>query len=159
MTKQELDLEREVNIEYLDAILKAWHSPDRKMRKIFVFILFLGAIAIYFTSSFLFGNTWGYIITIVVVIVGLFCAVQLGISFKTEIWSDGKFAYQACVTMEILIAIKEGTYREYGVHILTTGTGKHHNLYKNFIQMYPEYKCLALQRMSRINIESKDIHS
>jgi len=159
MTQQELELEREVNIEYLDAILKAWRSPDRKLRKVFVFIVVLAVIAVYFTASNLLGITWGYIATIAVLFAAFFCADQLGFSFKTEIWPNGKFAYQACVTMEILIAIKKGTYREYGAHILTTGTGKHHDLYKKFIQMYPEYKCRDLEKMSKINVELKDMHN
>ena len=159
MTKQELDLEREVNIEYLNDILKAWRSPDRRMRKLFVFIVILTVIAVYFTVYYLFGKTWGYIATIAILFVAFFCAAQLGLSFKAEIWSNSKFAYQACVTMEILIAIKKGTYREYGAHILTTGTGKHHDLYKKFIQMYPEFKCRDLEKMSKINVELKDVNS
>lgn len=158
MTKQELEQEREVNIEYLNDILKAWRSPDRKFRKVFVFIVVLAVIAVYFTASDLFGMTWGYIATIAVLLTALLCADQLGLSFKTEIWPDGKFAYQACVTMEILIAIKKGTYRQYGAHVLTTGTGKHYDLYKKFIQMYPEYKCRDLEKMSKINVEAKDMN-
>ena len=154
MTRQELELEREVNIEYLNDILKAWRSPDRRMRKLFVFIVVLAVIAVYFTASDLFGMTWGYIGTIAVLFAAFFCADQLGLSFKTEIWPDGKFAYQACVTMEILIAIKKGTYREHGAHILTTGTGKHHDLYKRFIQMYPEYRCRDLEKMSKIKVDT-----
>ena len=159
MTKQELELEREVNIDYLNDILRAWRSPDRRLRKVFVFIVVVAAIAVYFTASDLLGMTWGYIATIAFLFAAYFCANQLGLSFKTEIWPDGKFAYQACVTMEILIAIKNGTYREYGSHILTTGTGNHHALYKKFIQMYPEYKCRDLEKMSKINIASKDMNN
>ena len=159
MTKHELELEREVNIEYLNDILKAWRSPDRRLRKLFVFIVIVAVIAVYFTVSDWFGMTWGYIATIAVLFATFMCADQLGLSFKTEIWPDGKFAYQACVTMEILIAIKKGTYREYGVHILTTGTGKHHDLYKKFIQMYPEYNCRDLEKMSKINVELKDMNN
>ena len=158
MTKQELELEREVNIEYLNDILKAWRSPDRRLRKLFVFIVIIAVIAVYFTASDWFGMTWGYIATIALLVAAFMCADQLGLSFKTEIWPDGKFAYQACVTMEILIAIKKGTYREYGAHILTTGTGKHHDLYKKFIQMYPEYECRDLEKMSKINVEGKDMN-
>ena len=159
MTKQELELEREVNIDYLNDILRAWRSPDRKIRKVFVLVVVLATIAVYFTASYLLGMTWGYISTIVVLIVAYFCADQLGLAFKTKIWSDGKFAYQACVTMEILIAIKKGTYRECGAHILTTGTGKHNDLYIEFIQMYPEYKCRDLERMSKINVELRDMNN
>ena len=159
MTKQELELEQEVNIDYINDILRAWRSPDRKFRKVFVFIVFVAAIAVYFTASDLLGMTWGYIATIAVLFAACFCADQLGLSFKTEIWSDGKFAYQACLTMEILIAIKKGTYREYGAHILTTGTGKHHDLYQKFIQMYPEYKCRDLEKLSKINVVLKDTNN
>ena len=159
MTMQELELEREVNINYLNDILRAWRSPDRRLRKVFIFIVVVAAIAVYFTASDLLGTTWGYIATIAVLFAAYFCADQLGLSFKTAIWPDGKFAYQACVTMEILIAIKRGTYREFGAHVLTTGTGKHHDLYKKFIQMYPEYKCRDLEKMSKINVALKDINN
>ena len=159
MTEQELELERESNIEYLDDILKAWRSPDRRLRKLFVFIVFLAVIAVYFTVSDLLGITWGYIATIAILVAAFFCADQLGLSFKTKIWPDGKFAYQACITMEILIAVKKGNYRENGAHILTTGTGKHHELYKEFIQMYPEYNCRDLEKMSKINVELKDMYN
>ena len=158
MTKQEFELEREANIDYLNDILKAWRSPARRLRKVFVFVVVLAAIAVYFTASDLLGMTWGYIATIAVLFAAFFYANQLGLSFKTKIWPDGKFAYQACITMEILIALKNGTYREYGAHILTTGTGKHHDLYKKFIQMYPEYKCRDLEKMSKINVELKDMN-
>ena len=157
MTQQELELEREVNIKYLDDILKAWRSPDRKLRKLFVFCVFLAVIAVYFTASTLLGTTWGYVATITVLCIAVFSADQLGLSFKTKIWTNGKFAYQACVTMEILIAIYKRTYREYGSHILTTGTGKHYELYKEFIQMYPEYKCRELEKLSKISVELKDM--
>ena len=156
MVEKELELEREINIEYLNDILKAWRSPDRRLRKLFVLIVIVAVIAVYFTASDWFGMTWGYIATIVVLFAAFFCADQLGLSFKAKIWPDGKFAYQACVTMEILIAIKKGTYREYGAHILTTGTGKHHDLYRKFIQMYPEYKCRDLEKMSKISVALKD---
>lgn len=159
MTKQELELERKVNIDYLDDILRAWRSPDRRLRKVFVLIVVLATIAVYFTACDLLGMTWGYIATIVVLLTACFCADQLGLSFKTKIWSKGKFAYQACVTMEILIAIKKGTYREYGVHILTTGTGTHQQLYKEFIQMYPEYTCRDLEKMSKISVELNDMNT
>ena len=159
MTKQELELEREVNIDYLNDILRAWRSPDRRLRKVFVLVVVLATIAVYFTASNLLGMTWGYIATIAVLFAAYFCADQLGLSFKTKIWPDGKLAYQACVTMEILIAIKKGTYREYGAHILTTGTGKHHDLYQKFIQMYPEYKCRDLEKLSKINVVLKDTNN
>ncbi len=159
MTKQELELEREANIDYLNDILRAWRSPNRRLRKVFVFVVVLAAIAVYFTACDLLGMTWGYIATIVVLFAACFCADQLGLSFKTEIWPDGKFAYQACVTMETLIAIKKDTYREHGAHILTTSTGKHHDLYKKFIQMYPEYKCRDLEKISKINVELKDMNN
>ena len=85
MTKQELELEREVNIEYLNDILRAWRSPNRRMRNVFVFVVILATIAVYFTASYLLGSTWGYIATIAVLFAAYFCADQLGLSFKTEI--------------------------------------------------------------------------
>lgn len=159
MTQQELEIERDINIEYLNDILKAWRSPDRRLRKLFVFIVALAVIVIYFAASVLLGTIWGYIVTIVFIYIAFICADQLGLSFKTKIWSDGRFAYQACVTMEILIAIKNGTYREhFGVHFITIGTGKHYELYKKFIQNYPSYKCRDLEKISKIKIELKDIY-
>ena len=92
MTKQELELEREVNIDYLNDILRAWRSPDRRLRKVFVLVVVLATIAVYFTASNLLGMTWGYIATIAVLFAAYFCADQLGLSFKTKIWPDGKLA-------------------------------------------------------------------
>ena len=156
LNKSELETEREKNIEYLDSILSAWRSADRKMKKGFVIIVIVCAIAVYFTFSYLFGDAWGYVATIAVIGAGVFFIDKLGLSFKNDTGSDGKLAYQACVTMEVLIAIKKGTYREYGAHVLTTGTGKHYDVYKQFIQLYPEYKCKALERMSKFEVELKD---
>jgi hypothetical protein len=31
-------------------------------------------------------------------------------------------------------------------------------LYKKFIQMYPEYECRDLEKMSKINVEGKDMN-
>ena len=159
MNKQELEIERKANVEYLDSILREWRTPKRKMKKGLVFIVIVCAIAVYFAASSLFGGVWGYIATLVVVGAGVFFANELGLSFKNDIWSDGTLAYQACTTMEILIAIKQGTYREYGSHILVTGTGKHYELYKQFIQMYPEYKCQDLEKIAKIEVKQKDLCS
>ena len=157
MTQQELELERAANIEYLNDILKAWRSPDRRLRKLFIVIVVLAVVAVDFIVSALLGKKWGYIATIAVLSFAMFCADQLGLSFETRIWPDGKFAYQACKTMEILIAINNGTYCEHEAHILTTGTGRHHELYEKFIQMYPENQCRDLEKISNINIELKDM--
>ena len=157
MDKNELETEREANLEYLDSILRTWRSADRKMKKGFVFILIVCAIAVYFMFSYILGGVWGYIATIAVIGAGAFFADKLGLSFKKDTWSDGKLAYQACVTMEILIAIKKGTYREHGLHVLTTSTGAHYDLYKQFIELYPEYKCKELEKMSKLEVERKDI--
>ena len=159
MNKQEIEIERAENIKYLESILQVWRSPERLMKKGIVFIISLCAISVYFVSSMLLGGAWGYIVTLVVVGAGVWFASTLGITIVNNVWPDGKLAYQACVTMEILIEINKGTYREYGAHILTTGTGKHYDLYRRFIRSYPQYKCHALKRMARINIDEKDMRT
>jgi len=50
----------------------------------------------------LFGGIWGYILTVAILGIGVYCISALGDSFKNVFVSDGKLAYQACVTMEIL---------------------------------------------------------
>lgn len=157
MTQFELELEQESNIEYLQSLICAWRSEGRMAKKLFIFIGFVCAVAVYFTFSFLLGDIWGYIATIVVFFASAYCADTLGVSFKSNTASDGKFAYEACVTMEILIEIYKGTYRQNGVHIISIGTGKHRALYKEFIHYYPDYKCRALAKLATINVKHEDI--
>lgn len=105
----------------------------------------------------LLGGIWGYIFTIAIIGAVVFYVNELGITFKSNTASDGKLAYQACTTMEILIAIKKGTYHQYGAYVLSTGSGEHYNLYKQFISLYPEYKNKSLEKLSKVKVEPKDI--
>lgn len=157
MDYNELEIERKEKIQYLNAILNSYRSTERKSKKLLVGIIAFCGVAIYFLFSDLFGGTWGYILTIAILAVGVYCVAKLGISFKNAPVSDGKLAYQACVTMEILIAIEKGTYRQYGVDILCTGQGKHLDLYKQFIQLYHDLASKDLEKLASIEVQLKDM--
>lgn len=105
----------------------------------------------------LFGGIWGYAFTIAIIAIGMLCVEKLDISFKSDSVSDGKLAYHACVTMELLIEIKMGTYRQYGAHILSTDTGKHLDLYNRFVQFYPEYRNKYLEKLAKIEVKHDDM--
>lgn len=159
MDTHELESEKKINIEKLNSILNAYQNAERKYKKILIFIVVVCAIAIYYMFFDLLGGIWGYVLTVAILGAIAFCVGELGIAFKNNSVSDGKLAYHACVTMEILIAIKEGTYRQYGTHILTTDLGEHHNLYKQFVLMYPEYANKHLEKISKIKVAYKDIYN
>ena len=159
MNAQDLELERKANIEYLNTILDTYCSIERKSKKVLTLIIFISVVAIYFTFSHLLGGTWGYICTIVILMIGIYCLYTLRVASKNLPVSDGKLAYQACITMEHLIEIKKGTYCKHGVHIINTSIGKHLDLYNRFIQYYPEYASNALKRLASVAIEQKDINN
>lgn len=158
MEQFELEIEEKNNKEYLVSILDTFGGSQRKSKKILGVIVIICAIALFFMFSELFDGVWGYILTIAILGAGVYCLDSSGILSKISSVSEGKLAYQACVTMEILIAIKNGTYRQYGSHIITTGVGKHIDLYKRFIQVYPEYaERKELEKLSKIKVELTDI--
>lgn len=158
MDVYELESEQKRRLEYLDSILNSYRSTERKANKSLGAIIIIGAIAMYFMFSYLLGGIWGYVLTIALLGIGVYCAVKLNLPLISTDKFDRRIAYQACVTMEILIEIKKGTYRQFDAHISTTGTGKHHELYKKFICLYPEYASKSLEKLSKIDVESKDIH-
>jgi hypothetical protein len=157
MNHEELEIERAANLEYLNSILSAYRSAERKSKKTLGIIFAMCVIAVYFLFFDLLGGIWGYIATIAILAVGAYCFSKVGISFQNNTVSDGKLAHQACVTMEKLIAIKKGTFRQYGAHIITTGSGKHHDLYMQFIQFYPECASIELERLSKVEVDKGDI--
>lgn len=157
MDVYELESEQKRRLEYLDSILNSYRSAERKANKILGAIIIIGSIAMYFMFSCLLGGIWGNVLTIALLGVGVYCAVKLNLPLISTDEIDRKLVYQACVTMEILIEIKKGTYRQFGTHILTTGAGKHHELYKKFIGLYPGYASQALEKLSKIDVKFKDI--
>ena len=156
MDANKIELERNEYIEYLDSILNAYRSTERKSKKILGFIIVVCVIAAYFMLSDLLGGTWGYILTLAIVLTGAYCVDTLGL-FRNNPASDGKLAYQACITMETLIAIKSETYRPDVARILYTGSGTHLDLYNRFIQLYPECASRDLKKLARIHVKREDI--
>ena len=114
-------------------------------------------IALYWFLSDFLGGVWGYILTFAIIGIGLFCIETLNISFANTPISDGKLAYRACVAMDALIQIKEGTYATSGVHIITVGQGKHLPLYERFTLLYPEFRSKHLQKLSKIETTYEDM--
>ena len=157
MNDYELKMEQQANLEYLNSILDSYQSSERKSKKILAIIVVIGGIAIYFMFSNLLGSTLGYILTLVVLGIGVYCLNTSGILSKFCSVPDGKLAYQACVTMEILIAIKHKTYRQYGSHVITTSLGNHIELYNRFIQLYPEYASKTLKKLAKKEVKLDDI--
>lgn len=157
MDTNELELERKANVEYLDSILSAYRSTERRSKKILGIIVIICVVAVYFLFFDLLGGIWGYIVTIAIIGAAAYCVSTLGISFKNGSVSDGKLAYQACVAMEVLIEIKNGTYRQHGVHIVSVGSGGHFDLYKRFIQFYPEYTNRDLEKLAKTKVERNDM--
>ena len=157
MDAYELEIEQNAAIESLNVILNTYASDERKSKKTLIFIVFACAIGIYFTFYDLLGGIGGYILTIAILSVGAYCLNASGAFSNLVSPSNRKLAYQACITMEMLIAIKQGTYRQYGAHILTTSSGRHNDLYKQFIEFYPEYASKELDKLSKIKVEQSDI--
>ena len=157
MDTNEIILEQEERINYLNTILSTYRGSERKSKKVLSAIVVVVAVAIYFLLFDLLGGIWGYIVTVAILGIGVYCADKAGLSFNFTA-TDGKLAYQACVTMEVLVKIKEGTYRTDIANILTTGTGKHIDLYKKFIRLYPEYASKELEKLAKTEVELKDMY-
>ena len=113
----------------------------------------------------LLGGMWGYILTIAILFVGMFCYVELGISPSPKnAVLDGKLAYQACETMKALMEIdkeikKAPGHQYYGSYRLIVGEGKHLDLYKQFIEVYPELASKGLKKLAKMRLERKNICS
>ena len=157
MDLNEIKLEQEERINYLNAIISTYRGSERKSKQVLVMIGVIVAIAIYLLFFDLLGGVLGYIAAVAIIGIGVYCADNAGLSFSGST-SNGKLAYQASVTMEVLVKIKEGTYRTDIANILTTGTGKHIALYKQFVRHYPEFAIKELEKLARIEVESKDMY-
>ena len=157
MDVNEIKLEQEERINYLNAILCTYRGSKRKSRQVLSVVGVIAAIAIYFLFFDLIGGIWGYIATVAIIGIGVYCAGKAGLSFNGSA-SEGKLAYQASATMEVLVKIKEGTYRTDIANILITGTGKHIDLYKKFIQLYPEFASKELEILAKTEVGLKDMY-
>lgn len=157
MDMHELELIKKERLENLNQILDLYRSTSRKSKQVLEIILVLAGVALYWTLFDLLGGFWGFVLTIAIIGVGIFCVENLGLSFKNIPQSEGKLSYQACIEMEALIKIEKGIYSEYGVNIIGVGQGKHLSLYKEFVQLYPEFECKDLEKLSNKSIEQKDI--
>ena len=155
---QELNARRDEYIEDLNTALEAYCSVSRKSKRVLEFILFICVVALYFLLSDLFGRTLGFILTFIVLAIAAYCISTLEISFKNTSVSDGKLAYHACIAMEALIEIKNGTYSKFGFHIIGIEEGKHQKLYKEFAQLYPELASQNLKRLARITVTREDMY-
>lgn len=144
----------ETEIENLNSILRLYRRNERKKKRIFAFIMVLCAVAMYFLLFDLLGGIWGCIATIAIIGVVAFLVSKLWISFKKISVSDERHAYQACLTMAVLIEIKKGIHRNEDILI---GPGGHYYLYRQFIEMYPEYMSKDLEKLSKIEIKLTDI--
>ena len=113
--------EQEYYINELNTLLNEYNPAD----EIYEFIL---AIII----LFVYGVLWvtiGYILTIILILVGVFLISELKVNVKFKP-NAGQIAYQACLIMESLIIIKKPnrTPNETIIHCISHG--KHEELYK-----------------------------
>ena len=159
MDEYELELAEKENIEIINKVLDDYRSTARKSKLALSVIIVVCAIGMYFLLSDVLGGILGYILTIALLGVCCVCVSTLGITFKNAPVSDGKLAYKACIAMETLINIKNGSYAKWGINLIGVEQGKHIDLYNEFIQYYPELASNALKRLSKINIENKDIYN
>lgn len=158
MDIHELEIVQKQHIDKLNQVTEAYRNTERRKKKILIFIIYMCIVAFYFLLSDLFGGTWGYILTIAIIGAGIYCISSLGFVFKNTPVSDGKLAYQACISMEILIKIKKETYRTDISNVLTVGSGKHLSLYNEFIELYPEFISNDLERLAKTNIDNTDVY-
>lgn len=157
MNANELQIAQNERIKDLSQVLTAYRSIERKSKRVLVAIIVIAAIALYWILTDLLGGLWGYILTIAFLMAGISCAIKLDISFANASKSDGQLAYRACVAMDALIQIKEGTYATSGVHIITVGQGKHLPLYERFTLLYPEFRSKHLKKLSKIETTYEDM--
>lgn len=159
MNLPDLELCKKERVDDLNEILEIYRNTrvPRKSISIIIFMLVICGIALYFTFSFIIGDPWAYIITATIIMIGVYCYSNLDIKIKNVPLSIGNLAYRACMTMEALIKIKEGSYcPEF--NIVHVGDGKHPSLYKKFVLLYPELANKDLKKLSRIEVTRKDIN-
>lgn len=159
MEMDDIKLVQDENIEILNQILNAYRGAERKSKRILEVVLAICVAALYFVLFDLLGGLWGLVLTIAVLFIGFLCIENLGITFKNAPESDGKLAYQACVAMWILVEIKKGNYRTDIANVIGVSSGTHLSLYREFIQLYPTFASKELEKLSKINVDRKDMFS
>ena len=157
MESNALEIVKKENIETLNQILEAYRGAERKSKIILEIILVICAAALYFVLFDLLGGLWGFVVTIAVIAIGVWCVEKLGITFNNAPVSDAKLAYQASVAMWILIEIEKGTYRTDIANVIGVSSGNHVALYKKFIQLYPEFASKSLEKLAKIETTYKDM--
>lgn len=157
MTNEKLELCRKERIEDLNNVLNIYRSSQRKSKYVLGIIVFACVAALYFLFTNLFGGFWGYILTLIAFCVGVYCVMNLGISFNNAPMSDGQLSCYACIAMDALIKIKKGTYNPQ-VNMVHIGEGDHLNMFREFTKLYPELASNDLKKISKINITRKDLN-
>ena len=157
MDSNALEIVKKENIETLNQILEAYRGAERKSKTVLEIILVICAVALYFVLFDLLGGIWGFVVTIIIIGVGILCVEKLGITFNNAPASDAKLAYQASIAMWILIEIEKGTYCTDIANVIGVGSGNHIGLYKEFIQLYPEFANKLLEKLAKIETTYKDM--
>lgn len=157
MGTSDIKLVQNENIEILNQIVNAYRGAERKSKRILELVLVVCVAALYFVLFDLLGGLWGFILTIVILFIGMLCIEKLGITFKNAPESDGKLAYQACVAMWVLIEIKKGNYCADISNVIGVSSGTHLNLYREFIQLYPTFASKELEKLSKIETTYRDM--
>ena len=157
MDSNSLEIVKKENIEALNQILEAYRGAERKRKIILEIIWVICAAALYFVFFDLLGGLWGFVLTIAVIAIGVVCVEKLGITFNNAPMSDAKLAYQASVAMWIFIQIEKGQYHTDIANVICVDSGKHIDLYKEFIRFYPEFASKSLEKLAKIETTYKDM--
>lgn len=149
MNQELLEIGRE-NLYYLQEIIDEYNGAKRKSKKILMFFCVIGSFLVYYFLTDLLGGILGYVAAIAFFGIAVMCANNANIDLQTD---DAHLAFLACLRMETLISIAEGTYILGETNHSHLKAGKQRALYKRFIQHYPNQKCKALRRLSNIYIK------
>ena len=157
MESNALEIVKNENIEALNQIIVAYRGAERKSKIVLEIILAICVVALYFVFFDLLGGLWGFVLTIAVIAIGILCVEKMGITFNNAPVSDTTLAYRACVAMWILIQIEKGKYHTDIANVICVDSGKHIDLYKEFIRFYPEFASKSLEKLAKIETTYKDM--
>ena len=157
MESTDIKIVQNEHIEILNQILQTYRGVERKSKRVLEIVLAICGVAIYFMLFDLLGGILGFVLTFAIIAVGILCIEKLGITFFNAPLPDAKLAYQASVSMWVLIEIKRGNYRTDIANVIGVSSGNHIKLYNDFIQLYPEFRSKALKKLAKIETTYKDL--
>ena len=134
--------EEEYYINELNNLLNEYNPNDT------IYEIILSIIILFFYGIIL--ATLGYLLTIILLLIGLFLINELKVRIKVKP-NSSQIAYQACLIMESLIILKNPKRTPNTTIIHAISHGKHEELYKKFIELYPHLSSQKLDKLSKID--------